>query len=144
MKIKYEKGDVLKSSHNFVLHGCNARGVMGSGVAKQIVIQYPYAYQQYMELYNSRGLHLGEIQLVKCRDRTIINAITQQSYGRSGLRYVSYDAVAFAMESLEETLYGETVAMPMIGTGLGGGDWSVISAIIESELKTVQPVVYTL
>jgi O-acetyl-ADP-ribose deacetylase (regulator of RNase III) len=36
------------------------------------------------------------------------------------------------------------VAMPQIGAGLGGGDWTVIAAIIESELTDVQPVVYIL
>ncbi len=34
--------------------------------------------------------------------------------------------------------------MPMIGAGLGDGNWKAIAAIIESELKTVQPVVYIL
>jgi len=41
-------------------------------------------------------------------------------------------------------LYGETIAMPKIGAGLAGGDWNVIESIIESELKTVQPIVFTL
>jgi hypothetical protein len=48
------------------------------------------------------------------------------------------------MASLEETLYGEEVAMPMIGSGLAGGDWNIIKAIIEAELKTVKPYVYQL
>jgi hypothetical protein len=34
--------------------------------------------------------------------------------------------------------------MPQIGAGLGGGDWQVIEAIIESEMTDIQPVVYTL
>ena len=34
--------------------------------------------------------------------------------------------------------------MPLIGAGLGGGDWNVISAIIQSECKDVTPVVYYL
>ncbi len=36
------------------------------------------------------------------------------------------------------------IAMPQIGSGLGGGDWQVIAAIIESRLTRVQPVVYIL
>lgn len=144
MKIEYVKGDVLKTHCEFILHGCNAQGVMGAGVAKAIRDEYPFAYDQYREAFTTRGLRLGEIQIVRCMDKTIINAITQLRYGRDGIRYVSYDAVADAMASLEETLYGEEVAMPMIGSGLAGGDWNIIKAIIEAELKTVKPYVYQL
>lgn len=144
MKIKYQKGDIFMSPNRFILHGCNAQGVMGSGVAKLIREKYPFAYQEYLRLHKEVGLSLGQAQIVKCRDRTIINAITQQFYGKDGRRYVSYDAVANSMRMVEEYLYGETVAMPKIGAGLGGGDWNVIEAIIESELKTVQPIVFTL
>ena len=144
MKIKYERGDVLASPHRFVIHGCNAQGVMGAGFAKQIRSHYPFAYKEYRKFYSEKGLALGETQFIKCRDRTIINAITQKHYGFDNVRYVSYDAIANVMMAVEETLYGETVAMPKIGAGLAGGDWKVIEAIIESELKTVKPIVFTL
>jgi hypothetical protein len=32
--------------------------------------------------------------------------------------------------------------MPMIGAGLGGGDWHRIAAIIQEESQHFQPVVY--
>lgn len=142
MKIEYVKGDIFKTEHKYILHGCNAQGVMGAGIAKAIKDTYPYAFTEYSSIHKERGLALGETQFVRCRDKTVINAIIQQYYGRSKVRYVSYDAVSIVMATVEETLYGETIAMPMIGAGLGGGDWNVISSIIESELKTVQPVVY--
>ena len=145
MKIKYERGDVFASPYRFILHGCNAQGVMGAGFALQVKKQYPFAYKEYMSIYKEKGLSLGETQFVKCRDRTIINSVTQHHYGRTqGVRYVSYDAIAMSLAMVEETLYGETVAMPKIGAGLAGGDWNVIESIIESELKTVQPIVFTL
>lgn len=144
MKIEYKRGDIFLSPHNFILHGCNSKGVMGAGFALQVKKKYPYAYEEYRRIFETRAMGLGEIQIVKCRDRSIINAITQNNYGRAKIRYASYDAIALAMATVEETLYGETVAMPKIGAGLAGGDWNVIEAIIESELKTVQPVVFTL
>jgi len=144
MKIEYQRGDIFKSPYRFILHGCNARGVMGAGFALQVKKMYPYAYKEYINNYEKKGLTLGETQFVKCRDRTIINSITQQFYGKDGRRYVSYDAVANSMRMVEECLYGETIAMPKIGAGLAGGDWNVIESIIESELKTVRPIVFTL
>ena len=141
-EIRYVKDDIFNFPGRFIAHGCNARGVMGSGVAKLIREKYPYAYKEYRSSFETKGLSLGEVQIVKCRDRTIINMILQENYGRDHKRYVSYDAVANAMVTIEEVLYGEEIAMPMIGSGLGGGKWSVIESIIKSELKTVQPYVY--
>lgn len=37
----------------------------------------------------------------------------------------------------------EAVAMSKIGSSLGGGDWKIISEIIEDESTHFQPVVYT-
>ena len=155
MQIEYVKGDLFSTSIKTIVHGCNAQGVMGSGVAKIIREKYPRAYDRYRNEYElHQHLKLGSIIAVPCRDyeapdtvRVIVNAITQEFYGRDGKRYVSYDAVAEAMQHINRffDVYGITeVAMPMIGAGLGGGDWKVISAIIESELKNVKPVVYSI
>lgn len=156
MKIEYIKGDLFSTNVKTILHGCNAQGVMGSGVAKIIREKYPKAYERYRkeyERYNS--LAMGQVIAVPCGDRQtdpdnfkiIVNAITQEYFGPDGKRYVSYDAVSECLEKVNRfsEVYGITeVAMPQIGAGLGGGDWNVIEAIIESELKTVKPYVYVL
>lgn len=150
MKIEYRSGDLFKTEIKYILHGTNSRGVMGSGVAKTVRAQYPLAYERYT-IWCSKGFRLGSSLLVDCGDKTIINAVTQQNYGKvaeqtgpNPIRYVSYDAVASIFEQLEQTIPNTTIAMPRIGASLGGGDWSVISAIIESECKTIQPVVYSI
>jgi O-acetyl-ADP-ribose deacetylase (regulator of RNase III) len=146
-KIKYIKGDFLEAPERLILHGCNAQGVMGSGVARLIRDKWPKAYQDYAECYNSYGLELGSVLTSRQSDgKIILNAITQNSYGRGGV-HVSYWAIANVIRQLNENLDVRkegAVAMPMIGAGLGGGDWSVISAIIENEAKNFQPVVYVL
>lgn len=148
MKIEYRKGDLFKTDCKCIVHGCNAQGVMGAGVAKIIRERYPKAYERYRNEYElHQHLKLGTLVTVPCEDRIIINAITQDSYGNNGSRYVSYDAVSECMKRIDRhyELYGTTeVAMPKIGAGLAGGDWNVIAAIIESELKTVKPIVYEL
>lgn len=35
MKIIYKQGDLLSCPERVILHGCNAQGVMGSGIAAQ-------------------------------------------------------------------------------------------------------------
>jgi O-acetyl-ADP-ribose deacetylase (regulator of RNase III) len=146
-KIKYIKGDLLEAPEQIVLHGCNACGVMGSGVARLIREKWPKAYHDYVECYNSYGLDLGSVLTSRqSDDKIILNAITQQSYGRGGV-HVSYWAIANVIRLLNDNpdvRKEKIVAMPMIGAGLGGGDWPVISAIIENEAKNFQPVVYIL
>jgi O-acetyl-ADP-ribose deacetylase (regulator of RNase III) len=149
MKIEYRQGDLFATDIKYILHGCNSKGVMGSGVAKAVRNIYPDAYDAYT-IWCSKGFRLGTSLLVHTKDKTIINAVTQQSYGRVSIqtsnnpvRHVSYDAVSDIFKQLETLIPSSVVAMPKIGSALGGGDWSVLSAIIESECKTIKPVVYT-
>lgn len=148
MKIEYRKGNLFDTDILHIVHGCNAQGVMGSGVAKIVKEQYFDAFKFYAEQYDEHGLKLGDVQFVPANGKVIVNAITQQNFGRDGQRYVDYHAVANAMRTINRVLKlsGEThVAMPQIGAGLGGGDWdNVISGLIEDKMTDVQPVVYIL
>lgn len=150
MKIIYKKGDFLEGPENVIVHGCNSQGKMGSGAAKAVREKYPEAYVSYINRYNESGLSLGDMVFEICRDRRIVvNAVTQAFYGFDGGRYVSYDAIADCMGRLDkaslwdESRNGLEIAMPKIGSGLGGGDWAVIESIIESCFKRIQPVVYS-
>jgi len=140
-KIIYKKGDALKGPEKYLLHGCNAQGVMASGIAKSIKDTYPDAYTEYRKTHLGNGLVLGDIIPVLCGDKIIINAITQQYYGRDPIRYVSYNAVASCISAVNQ-IATEEVAMPYIGAGLGNGDWETISLIIEELSTNFQPVVY--
>lgn len=146
-KIKYVKGDLLEAPEQILLHSCNSLGVMGAGVAKLIRQKWPKAYQDYLDEYNSYGLPLGSIVPSKQPDgKIILNAITQDTIGKTGV-HVSYWAIANVMYQLNQNIYYskvDSVAMPMIGSGLAGGDWTIIEAIIENTAVNFQPVVYHL
>ena len=150
MKIRYEQGDFVEGWPAWLLHGCNAQGVMGSGAAKAIRSKYPSAYDVYRLQYNKGVQQLGTVTLATQPDgRIVFNGITQQYYGRDKKVYVSYNALRevvqavdwYAKEHGEGKIY---VGMPKIGAGLGGGDWEIISKIIEEESKHFTAVVYEL
>jgi O-acetyl-ADP-ribose deacetylase (regulator of RNase III) len=144
-KIEYVKGDLLSTEKRHILHGCNAKGVMGSGVAKAIRDKYPLAYQDYYDAYNNYGLDLGNIIVsVQPDGKVIHNAITQLSYGRDQSRvYVSYWSIAEVFRKINQWGIKE-IAIPKIGAGLANGDWSVIEAIIENTLIDTRAYVYVL
>lgn len=121
-----------------IVHGCNAQGVMGSGIALEVKTRYPGAFNAYVRKHQEDGLLLGDaIPYYDPKDKFwIINAVTQDYYGRDGKRYVSYDAVAVAFKRIRAASDKfDRLFFPLIGAGLGGGDWNVIQAIIESEFK---------
>lgn len=144
MKIEYIEGNLFNAPEKYLLHGCNAQGVMGSGVAKIVRNLYPLAYYKYKEFIDATDYsRVGEINVVDCGTKTIINAITQEFYGRDGKRYVSYDALDKIFYELNYILpKGAKLAMPKVGSSLGGGNWDIISTIIDSNAKNYTPIVY--
>lgn len=146
MKIQYINGDLFKTQHPVIMHGCNDQGVMGSGVAKTVRDLYPKAYEKYNKYCENTNDVGGDVVYVQVKPNLVIaNAITQHNYGRDGRRFVNYEWVAQCIKNadqLAEFRGIEHIAMPKIGSQLGGGDWNVIAAIIESESKHFTPVVY--
>lgn len=145
----YVKGDVTATNQKMIVQGCNAQGVMGSGVAAAIRKKWPKVYEVYHYQWREdlaagrRHMTLGSIVPVKVDDVWIVNAITQEFFGTDGKKYVSYDAIDEAMGyalRLANKLGIDHIAMPMIGSGLGGGKWSVISAIIKETLAAYKKV----
>lgn len=139
--VTYVKGDLLNSNCDYICHQVNCQGVMGAGIAKQIRERWPEVYEQYMKFYSYCDVpenQLGEIDIVKLTDshRYVINMYSQCSYGYDNQRYTSYDAFAYALESIRQsTSYNDSIGFPKnIGCGLGGGNWKVISTLIEEIL----------
>jgi O-acetyl-ADP-ribose deacetylase (regulator of RNase III) len=157
MKIDYRPDSILDAVEPFIIHGCNAQGAMGSGVAKVLFDRYPTVRRTYLaeyERYRANGWKfLGTIHSCPKDDptdpHTIINAITQEFYGRDGKLYANYEAILDVFEKLNQDcsvaggeLPERAVAMPLIGCGLAGGDWKIVSEIIETTATNYQPVVY--
>lgn len=143
--IKYISGDVTETESILIAHGVNAQGVMASGVAKAIRAKFPYAYDTYIEVYRQGHLHLGNVvyadaefpEMWKRTAPTIANCVTQEFYGRNGV-YIDYGAIKSCMANLNEFCHRnniDQISMPMIGAGLGGGDWDAIALIINEEIK---------
>ena len=139
-------GNILSVDLGIVVQGCNAQGVMGSGLALQIKKAYPDVFLDYKNKQKASGLRLGEVVFSPPsgpRRFWVANAITQKFYGRDPLiRYVDYDAVRSSFKEIADLAQKEGIPVhyPQIGAGLGNGDWGVLSKIIEEELKDVENV----
>ena len=145
--IKENRGNLLNVEEGIIVHGCNARGVMGSGVALQIKKKWKEAYLRYLDKCNFCGLRgkthvpLGTIIPVQVTDHLmIINAITQKDYigfdSTDCRRYVSYDAIEEAFNNIADLHSTEIIPIhfPLIGADRGRGNWNIIKTIIDETL----------
>jgi O-acetyl-ADP-ribose deacetylase (regulator of RNase III) len=141
--IHYVKGNLLDSNCDYICHQVNCQDVMGSGIARQIRERWPEVYMLYREkCAKHMGLPsnwmLGTAQIVKieCDTRCVINMFSQNNFGYYGGRHTSYDAFSECLYGILELVpEGRTIGFPKnIGCGLGGGNWKVISALIEEIL----------
>jgi len=147
--LKIESGDVFnellakdeKNEPVIFVHGCNAQGNMGRGIAGLVKKLYPFAYEAYKQEYKDFGLHLGDAHfvIIEGSSVTVCNAITQKFYGYDGKLYVDYDAVIVALEKVaaEAKKRNVLVYLPMIGGGLGGGDVKRLTAIFQAVFHDV-------
>jgi O-acetyl-ADP-ribose deacetylase (regulator of RNase III) len=117
---------------------------MGAGVALQIRNRHPECFLKYEAEVHGRHAVLGDVVIwnspISQRRKRIFNALTQPTTGITG-KHVSYDAVHDCFKYINEyCLRNEIneINFPLIGAGLGGGSWPVISAII---MDTMDPII---
>ena len=136
MKIVTKIGNLLDVTSGHIVHGCNAQGVMGSGVALAVKLKYIDAYLDYRNIHCNTGLELGIAYPYEINDKLILwNAITQEGFGQP-TRNCSYDAIQTCFENINEAAISiatvpKEIHIPAIGAGLGGGNWEIIREIIE-------------
>ena len=128
------------------IHGCNAQGIMGAGLALQVRSKSEEVYQVYKQACdtktNDKQSLLGTITFKRLSPDpiTIINAIIQLETGVHK-RQVNYEAVAQVFDRIATTILNHpntqfTLAIPKyFGSALAGGNWNIIRTIIEESLN---------
>jgi len=143
--IKTIKGDLVQiAKHTRIfdiyIHGANCHAVMGAGIARQIAQTFPEVYKVDKESKLKPEEKLGKFTYTKFKNDInariyFINAYTQFGFG--SIINVDYNALREALEGVR-TMFGGCgmkFALPMIGAGLGGGNWQKIKGIIEDVFK---------
>jgi len=132
--IEYKFGDIFENDeHCVIVQQVNLLGVMGAGLALQIKNRYPKCYKVYRKYYSSKNL--GDVIWYNDSEKNfhIANLFGQQNVGR-GLQ-TDYNAVDVGIRSVLEYCAEEKIddiRCPLIGAGLGGGNWDVIEQLINT------------
>lgn len=147
------EGDVFESKDDILIHGCNVFCKMGAGVARIVRRAYPLAFAEDLKTGKGDPYKLGRYtystQKHYCypeQDIIVINAYTQRGYSWTTYKdpVVDYDAIRTVMTSIKKDFPRKSISMPRIGAGLAGGDWKIISDIINSVFKRRKVTVYYL
>ena len=140
------KGDIVDTELSEIIHGCNAQGTMGSGVALAIRNKWPGCYEAYRSELNYYKERFSPAALLgKSIDytvynglgeyKTIHNLITQEHYGRDGSKYATYTSIVIGLVGIaKNSITGTEFAIPKIGCGYGGLDWDIVSELL-SEIE---------
>ena len=131
-------GDITTCKSGIVVHGCNAQGVMGSGVAAAIRMKWPEAYDSYREAFDWNEdslIKLGSCDVCKINEELyVVNAITQEFFGGDRhMQYASYDAIHRAFQNINKWVMTldpslRHVHFPKIGGKRGGANWNILNA----------------
>ena len=148
--MKIIDGDIFESGADIIAHQVNCQGVMGSGVAKQVREKYPQVYEYYKETCSKPHANLlGVCQMCPIGlsgDQWIANLFGQDKFGYDGKCYTDYDKLREALLSLNRFAKGgkpTTFAIPyLMGCQRGGGDWEIVSKMIEEELTDCDVTLY--
>ena len=128
-------GDILHTEADVICHQVNCKGVMGAGLAKQIRNQLlsEEQYRTYQEICREYGrANLGKVIRMKTDTYQVYNLFGEDIPTGSGVDTI-YAALYKALVSA--LYYAETehltLAVPgMIGCGLAGGDWRIVSYLV--------------
>lgn len=125
-------GNILDVKRGIIVHQVNCKGVMGAGLALQIRRTYPEVYLKYKDVCDTGHASLGTCLILSVGELSVANLFSQNGYGR-GRCHTDYQALGKCLNDLYEWANGCDIHIPYgIGCGLAGGDWSIVSVLIDT------------
>jgi O-acetyl-ADP-ribose deacetylase (regulator of RNase III) len=137
--LKHTKGNLIdlaeSGEFDIIVHGCNCRNTMGSGIAKEIRERYPVAFNADLHYISDGVSKLGNYSEARVYGEgrtlfTIVNAYTQLNYLPRGVDHFDYESFKLILRKLAVIYPKSRFGFPYIGMGLAGGDPEEIKKIL--------------
>jgi len=146
--IEYTSGDILNDESEALVNTVNCVGVMGRGIALQFKKAWPQNFKAYAAACKRDEVQPGRMFVFETGrltpPRYIINFPTKRHWrGKSRIEDIESGLEALAATLRERGI--TSVAVPPLGSGLGGLDWVEVRKRIErtlAELPDVRVRVY--
>ena len=150
MSSNHKVGYILAEvKQGIIVHQVNAQGVMGGGIALAIRSKWPKVWDDYSALVKPQKTgpgwasnyvlgHMGRVIFTEVDSQLMVASIVgQQFYGReAGRCYTMYPALEQGFHTVKNVAKNNMldVHYPLIGCGLAGGDWTIVSSLIDRQL----------
>jgi O-acetyl-ADP-ribose deacetylase (regulator of RNase III) len=146
--ISYTQGNLLDARVDALVNTVNTVGVMGKGIALMFKERYDHNFKLYAAACKAGEVKLGQMFVTETGEfdgpRWIINFPTKDHWkGNSRLEWV--DAGLLDLKRVLHERNIRSVAIPPLGAGNGGLDWSTVKARINTalaDLGGVEVIVY--
>lgn len=144
--IHFTQGDILKAEAEALVNTVNCVGVMGRGIAKQFKKAYPANFKAYAAACKRGEVQPGRMFVFELGQitypRYIINFPTKRHWrGKSRLEDIDAGLVALVKEIRTRGI--RSVAIPPLGSGLGGLNWADVRPRIERAFAVLPDVEVT-
>ncbi len=145
--IEYKSGNILDADTDALVNTVNCVGVMGRGIALQFKNAFPDNFQAYAAACDREMVVPGKMfvfETGKLSPRYIINFPTKRHW-RGKSRMQDIDNGLADLVKVVRHLRLTSIAIPPLGSGLGGLDWSEVRPRIVAaleDLPSVRAVIY--
>lgn len=141
--IHFKTGDILAEDVEALVNTVNCVGVMGRGVALQFKKRFPDNFRAYSMACGRGEVQPGRMFVFETRrltnPRYIINFPTKRHWrGNSRLEDIEAGLRDLTRRIRDRGI--RSIALPPLGSGLGGLDWSAVRRHIEEALETIEGV----
>jgi O-acetyl-ADP-ribose deacetylase (regulator of RNase III) len=138
--IEYRTGDVLQADAEALVNTVNCVGVMGRGVALHFKEAFPANFTAYAAACKRGEVQPGRMFVFEtgfiAHPKYIINFPTKRHWrGKSRLEDIEAGLGALVDEVRRRGI--QSIAIPPLGSGLGGLDWEAVRPRIEAALQAL-------
>ncbi|PQV45150.1 macro domain-containing protein [Paraburkholderia sp. BL21I4N1] len=130
-------GDMFTSDAQVLVNTVNCVGVMGKGVAQEFKRRFPAMFEDYKARCDRHQVRIGEPYLYRDLSGLLVLNFPTKDHWRSPSRLADIEqGLDYLTQHLEE--WGiRSMAMPPLGCGNGGLEWSEVGPLIYRKLSAL-------
>jgi O-acetyl-ADP-ribose deacetylase (regulator of RNase III) len=141
--IELTSGDILKDESEAIVNTVNCVGVMGRGIALQFKNAWPENFKAYQAACTQKEVQPGRMFIFETGQLTtprfVVNFPTKRHWrGSSRMEDIESGLTALAAEIKARGI--RSIAIPPLGSGLGGLDWNEVRPLIEKHMAPLADV----
>lgn len=141
--IRYTQGNLLEADVDALVNTVNTVGVMGKGIALMFKERFPENYRAYAQACKSGAVHVGSMFVQPSNELTgprwVVNFPTKEHWrDRTKLEWIEQGLRSLHSVITENEIH--SIAIPPLGCGNGGLNWTVVKPLIEASLSSLDDV----